>query len=59
MNNKNNYIIFAFVLLSLVSVVCFGVFFALVWQPLLFAYIGAISTAGAYILTRYDIKTHK
>lgn len=59
MNKTNNYIIFAFVLLSLVSVVCFGVFFALVWHPLLFAYIAAISGTGAYILTRYDLRTHK
>ena len=59
MNRTNNYIIFAFVVLMLVSVVCFGVFFALVWQPLLFAYIAAISGTGAYILTRYDLKTHR
>ena len=59
MNKTNNYIIFAFVALMLVSVVCFGVFFALVWKPLLFAYIGAISITGAYILTHYDLKTHK
>lgn len=59
MKKTNYYIIFAFVFLSLVSVVCFGVFFALVWHPLLFAYIAAISGTGAYILTRYDIKTHR
>lgn len=59
MNKTNYYIIFAFVALMLVSVVCFGVFFALVWQPLLFAYIAAISGTGAYILTHYDVRTHK
>lgn len=56
MKQTNYYILTIFAVLILTSIAMFGVFLSIIWQPLVYAYIGIVTGTAAYGMTKYKIE---
>ena len=56
MKQTNYYILAIFAILIITSIAMFGVFLSIIWQPLVYAYIGIVTGTAAYAMTKYEIK---